>query len=69
MHRRYRGQLQVTYFDVPHGEMLFQPEDKKDTGSLMDTSITSAVLEFGFPVEFFLDMLCRYFMLNTKQKM
>lgn len=43
--------------------MLFEGKAGDDstanTGSLMDTSINSAVLEFGFPVEFFLDMLCR----------
>ena len=44
--------------------MLFEgkagDENSEDTGSLMDTTINNAVVEFGFPVEFFLDMLCRY---------
>ena len=41
--------------------MLFggKGEDKEDTGSLMDTSINNAVIEYGFPAEFFLDTLCR----------
>jgi len=43
--------------------MLFEgkagDESSEDTGSLMDTTINNAVVEFGFPVEFFLDMLCR----------
>lgn len=56
--------LQQNYYnDVPFGEMLFEGktgEETEDfTGSLMDTSINNAVWEFGFPVEFFLDMLCR----------
>lgn len=53
---------QADYYDVPHGEMLFagKDEDKEDTGSLMDTTVNNAVLEYGFPVEFFLDMLSRY---------
>lgn len=57
--------LQQNYYnDVPFGDMLFEGKDGDEnadfTGSLMDTSINNAVLEFGFPVEFFLDMLCRY---------
>ncbi|CAM9415163.1 unnamed protein product [Pylaiella littoralis] len=52
------------YNDVPFGEMLFEGkaggENTADTGSLMDTSVNNAVIEFGFPVEFFLDMLCRW---------
>lgn len=44
--------------------MLFEGKtgggNTEDTGSLMDTSINNAVFEYGFPVEFFLDMLCRY---------
>lgn len=52
------------YNDVPFGDMLFEEnagdEEEDFSGSLMDTSINNAVLEFGFPVEFFLDMLCRY---------
>lgn len=51
------------YNDVPFGEMLFEGKagevNAEDTGSLMDTSINNAVWEYGFPVEFFLDMLCR----------
>lgn len=41
--------------------MLFggKDDDKEDTGSLMDTSINNAVIEYGFPAEFFLDTLCR----------
>lgn len=52
---------QTDYYDVPFGEMLFggKDEDKEDTGSLMDTSINNAVIEYGFPAEFFLDTLCR----------
>eukprot|EP00903_Cladosiphon_okamuranus_P007120 g6918.t1 len=52
------------YNDVPFGEMLFDGKTGDEvgdfTGSLMDTSINNAVFEFGFPVEFFLDMLCRW---------
>lgn len=52
------------YNDVPFGDMLFEGKAGDDnsefTGSLMDTSINNAAFEFGFPVEFFLDMLCRY---------
>lgn len=51
------------YNDVPFGDMLFEgkagDENSEDTGSLMDTTVNNAVAEFGFPVEFFLDMLCR----------
>lgn len=52
---------QTDYYDVPFEEMLFagKYEDKEDTGSLMDTSINNAVIEYGFPAEFFLDTLCR----------
>lgn len=43
--------------------MLFEDNTGDETddfaGSLMDTSINNASMEFGFPVEFFLDMLCR----------
>lgn len=56
-----RPGTQVDYYDVPHGEMLFEGkrENKEDVGSLMDTTINNAVIEYGFPVEFFLDTLCR----------
>lgn len=59
-----RGWQELYYNDVPFGDMLFEGksvgENTQDTGSLMDTSINNAVFEYGFPVEFFLDMLCRY---------
>ncbi|CAM9218855.1 unnamed protein product [Ectocarpus sp. 13 AM-2016] len=55
---------ELYYNDVPFGDMLFEGkaggENAQDTGSLMDTSINNAVFEYGFPVEFFLDMLCRW---------
>lgn len=42
--------------------MLFEGKDKNKEfeGSLMDTTISGAIDEYGFPVEFFLDMLSRY---------
>lgn len=52
---------QDDYFDVPFGAMLFEGKDKNKEfeGSLMDTTISAAVVEYNFPVEFFLDMLSR----------
>ncbi|CAN0302046.1 unnamed protein product, partial [Laminaria digitata] len=60
--KEHNAEVKTDYYDVPFGEMLFggKDEDKEDTGSLMDTSINSAVIEYGFPAEFFLDTLCRW---------
>lgn len=68
--RCYNGRSQDVYNDVPFGEMLFEEDSEvvnSEVGGLMDTSITDAVIEYGFPVEFFLDTLCRFELLRLMQ--
>lgn len=55
--------VQGGYFDVPHGDMLFEEGkmDTEDKDGLMDTTINEAAVLYGFPVEFFLDVITRYY--------
>lgn len=53
--------LQDEYFDLPSSDM-FHKERKlnpADEFGLMDTTINEAVLDYGFPLEFFLDVVTR----------